>query len=321
MTQDVIEGVYLSSTLDLKSYLAKYFEPHNAVIRLRTPDEIDDPSKVQFALTWHPEDDAFDHYPNLKLSHSIAAGVDSIVACPSLRDDIYVCRVHDENQADLMAAFAAWNVVHQYRDMGIYLQNQSKGIWESQILDELPMPQDYTVGILGYGWMGKAMARAITAMGFSVVAAVRNQPTEPAIAGVSFEVGNDAILKTARRSQALINVLPLTDETIGFLNAALFARMPKGARLIQLGRGQHLIDEDLRDALDSGHLGGASLDVFAIEPLPEDHFWWQHPRVVITPHQASISSRRVLAEQVVRAAQAVSKGLAPDLFVDRSKGY
>ncbi|MCT7378501.1 NAD(P)-dependent oxidoreductase [Chelativorans salis] len=315
-----VEGVYLSGALDLEALFGRYFAAHSDRVRLRRPEEIERPEEVCFALTWLPTADAFRPYPNLKLAASIAAGVDSIVHCPSLPADAIVTRVRDENQGDLMAGFAAWQVVWHHRNMRFHINHQMRGEWARRNVDDYIPPRDCTVGLLGYGFMGKAIARVVTAMGFPVVAAVRTAPPEQAN-GVTFEAGEDAILKTAARSRILINVLPLTHATRGILNALLFSAMPKGAALVQLGRGEHLVDEDLNRALDSGQLAGASLDVFSREPLPPDHPWWRDPRILVTPHQASDCSPVLVAAQVCRAALDVVAGRRPETAVHRANGY
>lgn len=318
---EVVEGVYLGGRYDLEDFYSRFFTPHRDRVRLRSPKDIDTPESIQFALTWYPANDAFQPYPNLKLACSIAAGVDSIISCKSLPPDAYVTRTQDDNQADLMAGFAAWHVIWHHRNMGFYLDRQSRCQWEHQNFDTAPSPRNYTVGLLGYGLMGKAIAGAIAAMGFPVVAAVRSTPSETPPPGVRFEVGDDSAMRAAAQSQALINVLPLTPETLGILNADLFAVMPRGARLIQLGRGEHHVDADIDAALASGQLGGASLDVFHTEPLPPDHPWWKDERILITPHQASDTSRHLMAEQVVQAACDVAAGRKPRNTVDRTRGY
>lgn len=317
----VVEGVYLGDRFDLGEAYAPFFAPHADRVRLRRPEEIDDPEAIRFALTWYPAPDAFAPYPNLKLASSIAAGVDSIVSCPSLPQDAHVTRIQDDNQADLMAGFAAWHVIWHHRNMGFYLERQAKRIWEHQNFETAPSPRNYTVGLLGYGLMGKAVAEAVAAMGFPVVAAVRSAPTEQPAGNIRFETGEGSIHRVAAASQALINVLPLTPETRGILNRDLFSAMPRGAKLIQIGRGEHLVDADLDAALDSGRIGGASLDVFHVEPLPADHPWWHDPRILITPHQASDSSRHLMAEQVTQAACDVAAGRVPRHAVDRARGY
>ncbi|MCR4267685.1 NAD(P)-dependent oxidoreductase [Nitratireductor sp. ZSWI3] len=317
----VIEGVYLSSVFDLEKLYGRAFAAHADTIRLRHPHEIEDPAAVRFALCWRPRDDAFSAYPNLGLASSIAAGIDSIVNCPSLPAGALVTRIRDDDQGDLMAGYAAWNVVWHHRNLRHAIVHEARREWSRQAPADAVPPRNCTVGLLGYGLMGRAIARAVTAMGFPVVAAVRNPPQSPPSAGVGFESGEGAAERVAARANILINVLPLTAETRGLIGAAFFARMPKGAALVQLGRGEQLIEKDLLAALDSGQLSGASLDVFAVEPLPPEHPFWADERILVTPHQASESTPRLVAEQVARAAQEFVAGRVPETAVDRVNGY
>lgn len=315
-----IEGVYLSRTLDLPFHFAKAFEAHASRVRLRLPQDIDDPARITFALAWAPAADAFVPYPNVRLVASIAAGVDSLLACPSLPPDAIVTRVRDDNQAHLMAGFAAWHVIWHHRNMGAILDDvrASRWIWRGHPLDRAPA--NTPVGVLGFGMMGRAVARALVALGFPVIAASRALPSaeEP---GVTVLSGRDAIGRVAERAQMLVNVLPLTPETHGVLNASLFARLPKGAVLIHLGRGSHLVEADLDAALASGQISAASLDVFPREPLPPQHLWWNDPRILITPHLASDTSPEFVARQVVETAEAVMAGRPPFNAVSRDTGY
>ncbi|WP_099867699.1 NAD(P)-dependent oxidoreductase [Pararhizobium haloflavum] len=320
-SQGPIEGVYLSTALNLEKLFADAFAPRGEEIRLRRPEAVEDPAAVRFALCWHPADDAFDAYPNLSLAASIAAGVDNIVTCPSLPEDAVVTRVRDEHQADMMAGFAAWHVIWHHRNIGFHIEHQAKGAWARRDLGSFIPPRACTVGVLGFGLMGQAIARAIAAMGFPVRASVRNARSAPDIPGVTLEAGADAARKVAAASRILVNVLPLTSETRDILNSDLFAIMPQGSVLIQLGRGEHLVDADLDKALASGQLAGASLDVFRDEPLPGGHPWWSDPRILITPHQASDCSSAMVAEQVSRAARDVVAGRRPATAVDRKLGY
>jgi glyoxylate/hydroxypyruvate reductase A len=181
-------------------------------------------------------------------------------------------------------------------------------------------PSRRPVGILGFGMMGRAIARAVLALGFPVFAASRMQPHEQE-PGITVLSGEDAIQRVAEHSTTLINVLPLTDATRGILNKSLFARMPRGAVLIQLGRGDHLVEPDLDEALDSGQLSAASLDVFGTEPLPPGHPWWTHPKILVTPHLASDTSPEFVAGQVVQSLGEVLSGQVPFNAVSRASGY
>ncbi|MEP1944360.1 MAG: NAD(P)-dependent oxidoreductase, partial [Sulfitobacter sp.] len=176
-----------------------------------------------------------------------------------------------------------------------------------------------TVGILGYGLMGKAIAQATAALGFQVLVASRTAGESEA--GITRISGDDAVNEVAAQADILINVLPLTPQTRNVLNAKLFAIMPKGAALIQLGRGDHLVEEDLIAALDSGQIGGASLDVFKQEPLPDTHPFWTHPNVVVTPHEASVTTPEVVANALENAINDVAAGRCPTSIVDLKTGY
>lgn len=306
--------VTLSETFDLVTNLA---EAHDPRVRLVRPGDVEDPGAVTCALAWRPAADAFDPYPNLKMVSSIAAGVDSIISCPSLPADATVTRIRDEEQARMMAGFAAWHVAYHHRRMGDYLANQKTHSWDRTFRPR--MASTIPVGILGFGLMGQQTARVLTAMGYKVLAASRSGGTE--MEGVEIFSGPEAIAEVASRSDILVNLLPLTDQTRDVLDAAMFARMPEGAVLVQLGRGEHLVEDDLLAALDSGHLAAASLDVFRQEPLPEDSPFWDHPGIVLTPHKASDTTRDEILRQLADNYAALIQGRIPPGAVDRSAGY
>ncbi len=309
-----ITVVALSETSDLVANMAEVADPR---VHLLRPNEVEDPSLVTCALAWLPADDAFNAYPNMRMVSSIAAGVDSLIACPSLRDDIVVTRIRDEEQARMMAGFAAWHVVHHHRQMGTYIDNQATQTWDRSF--RAVMASNVTVGVLGFGLMGRQTARALATMGYKVIGASRSggEP-EP---GVEILSGDGAIAETAARSDILINLLPLTAQTRDILNAELFSTMPKGAVLVQLGRGEQLIEEDLLAALDSGQLSAASLDVFRLEPLPKNSPVWTHSKVVITPHKASDTTRSEVLRQLADNYAALVQGLTPPGAVNRGAGY
>jgi glyoxylate/hydroxypyruvate reductase A len=313
-----IEGVYLCDDLDLRGIFGAAVAglPDLA---LYTPAEVRDPESIRFALAWRPAPDAFEAYPNLRLVQTIAAGVDPVLRTPSLPADAVVARVHDPEQAALMAGFAAWHVVWHHRTMGAYLDAQQRADWTRDLITTLRPPSQVVVGILGFGYMGKAVACAVRAMGFPVLAAARSDG--PADEGITRISGTEAVQQVAAGSHILINVLPLTDATHNILDADLFARMLRGAALIQLGRGEHLVEDDLLAALDSGQLSGASLDVFRQEPLPPTHPFWTHPKILVTPHEASVTSPAAVARALQQAVEAMAAGRHPENAIDRTSGY
>ncbi|WJH41476.1 glyoxylate/hydroxypyruvate reductase A [Aliirhizobium terrae] len=313
-----IEVVGLSRTFDL----CRIFDGSaDAALRVVRPHEVVDPARVEVALAWMPEERAFDAYPNLKMVSSIAAGVDSILACPSLPKGVVVTRVRDHAQADLMAGFAAWQVVWHHRRMGDYIANQARRSWDRSFR---PLaPGSVTVGVLGYGLMGRRCAMAIAAMGFRVLVARNSVPAteEASLDGIEVVAGPGAVRSVAAEADILVNVLPLTETTRDLLNRDFFAQMKQGAALVQMGRGEHMVEADLIEALDSGHLTAASVDVFRQEPPAEDHPFWSHPRIMVTPHKASDTTPAEILRQVSENFSALREGRSPPGLVNREAGY
>lgn len=307
--------VLLSSRLDLKFYLGS--EIARIADRIEVVDHATDRTAddVRLAVAWHPPDDAFAHYPNLEAVCSIAAGVDNIVACPSLKPHIDVIRVVDPGQAQMMAGFIAWHVIGHQRGFGGYRAQQRDKVWQRRPqrgADSVP------VGILGHGAIGRKVAADLAQLGFPVLSWSRS----PKSSGPARSYhGADGLAAMLEQTEVLVNLLPLTPETRGILNSATFARLKRGGYLIQVGRGEHLVENDLLAALDSGQLAGAALDVFATEPLPAAHPFWTHPNILVTPHDASDVSLRAVATTLVTTADAIRAGLRPPHAIDRARGY
>ncbi|WP_404983882.1 NAD(P)-dependent oxidoreductase [Cobetia marina] len=316
-SQAPILGVYLSESLDLDSLYGEALRQLGEDVVLQNPQEIEDPTEVAFAICWQPGEDAFAPYPNLMLAMSIAAGVDALLSHPGLSDEVQVARVRDPHQAFLMAGFAAHEVLHQEREFAVMADNATRREWQP-----LPMraPEKAQVAVLGHGSMGRAVVTSLSALGFTVTVACRSEPVAP-VQGVRYLTGDNAVMAAAQGADYLINILPLTPVTENVLNTTLFAQLRPGAWLVQIGRGEHLVEADLDAALASGQLAGATLDVFREEPLASNHRWWQDARLRITPHVASDSLPEVVAEQVVATARELRDGLPLTLGVDRQRGY
>ncbi|MEL6520985.1 MAG: NAD(P)-dependent oxidoreductase [Pseudomonadota bacterium] len=310
-----IHGVYLSETLDLHAIYGDALTSSDVV--LWQPDQVPDPADIRFAVCWAPGQAAFAPYPNLSLAMSIGAGVDALLAHPGIDKDVAIARVRDPHQAALMAGFAVHEVLHYERDFDQMSENAARALWQP-----LPMraPKSRVVAVLGNGTMGQAVILALRALDFTVQVACRTQPAAP-LDGVSYLTGADAHRAAAKGADYLINVLPLTPVTEDALNAELFSGLNPGARLIQIGRGEHLVEADLLTALETGQLAGATLDVFRTEPLPPDHPFWTHPNLRITPHIASDSVPEVVAAQVIETARALRDGAPLRLAIARAQGY
>ena len=309
--------VCLCAAIDLKSHFEAVFRTHTPWLRLLRPDEVDTPQRIRFALGWRPAAGSFTRFPCLQMVTSIGAGADGILACADLPDDLLVSRIKNTEQAAMMSGFALWNVIGLHREMAHYQVQQRRSQWRQR--SKAP-PSRFTVGILGYGLMGQHLAKSLRHLGYPVHAAARTAASE-VVDGISVHHGPQGVMRVASTSQALINMLPLTAATHGILNAALFDAMPSKAWLIQLGRGAHLVESELLEALDNNIIGGAALDVFAHEPLPEHDPLWHHPRVRITPHVASEADDRVVAQWLAEEIRRLDNGQPILGTIDRNTGY
>lgn len=312
-----IYGVLLSETLDLRSTYNLGLADSIPDVRLLNSDEVDDPQAIQFAVSWLPGRKAFQPYPNLKMVMSVGAGINDLLSHPGIGDGIQICRVRDPYQADLMAGYVAHEVLHVERDFAQIEQHQAAKEWAP-----LPMraPNELRVAVLGNGTMGAAVARVLSVLGFSTAVACRRPPLQP-FDRIEYFSGANALAEAVSGAEVIVNVLPLTPQTVNVLNKDLFVKTAPGAWLVQIGRGEHLHVSDFLAALESGQLKGASLDVFHEEPLPPDHPFWQDKRLRITPHIASDTTPKVVAEQVLQSARELLAGHPLSFAVDRSQGY
>jgi glyoxylate/hydroxypyruvate reductase A len=308
--------VLLSQTLDLRAALAPEIRRLIGHISFVDHQAGHNAPDVQLALAWHPPADAFDHYPNLKAVCSIGAGADNILRCPSLRDGIEVVRVVDPAQAQMMSGFVIWHALGHQRPFASYRAQQRDKLWK-----RLPQrsPQEVPVGLLGYGAIGGRVAADLAMLGFPVK--VWSRSKKPVSAGITGFHGRDGLAAMLPETEILVNLLPLTAETKDILNRGLFGAMRRGGYLIQVGRGEHLVEADLLAALDSGQLAGAALDVFAAEPLAREHPFWGHPGIFVTPHDACEVSLLAVGRTVLATAEALRAGVKPADAVDRGKGY
>jgi glyoxylate/hydroxypyruvate reductase A len=308
--------VLVSKSLDLRFYLGPEFVRDADRIEIVSHPHEGPAADVRLAVAWHPPDDAFERYPNLQAVCSIGAGVDNILACPSLRPDIDVIRVVDPTQAQMMSGFVTWHVIGHQRRFATYQAQQREQRW--QRLSQR-RAQDVPVGILGFGEIGRRVASDLALLGFPVMAWSRTAKQMPhGISGFDGADGLDAMLG---QTEILVNLLPLTPETRGILNRRTFTRMYRGGYLIQVGRGEHLVEADLLEALENGQLAGAALDVFATEPLAPHHPFWRHPRIVITPHDACEVSVEAIGATFRATAEAIRAGRRPPHSIDRARGY
>jgi glyoxylate/hydroxypyruvate reductase len=284
-------------------------------MEVRSWEDPGDRSKVDCAVVWQPPPGELKRFPNLKVIVSMGAGVDHVLRDPELPRHVPILRTVGPDLTQRMREYVLLHVLRFHRRLPEIEESSRRREWNQLIT---PIAPDRPVGVLGLGNMGADCARHLALVGFEVHGWSR-RPKD--VDGIACHSGPDGLGDLLKRVEILVCLLPLTPQTTGILNKDLFARLPKGACLINAGRGQHLVEEDLIPALDAGQLGGATLDVLHVEPAPDDHPFWSHPKILLTPHVASLidpeSGARLIADNVRRfmAGQPV-----PDR-VDVTQGY
>lgn len=276
--------------------------------------EIGDPAEIDVALVWRPPRGLLASLPSLRAILALSAGIETLLEDPTL-PDVPLCRMVDESLVVTMREFVLAAVLLYHRDLDRYEAQQRRAVWRMRP----PRPASATrVGVMGLGALGRPVAETLRDFGFAVRGWSRT-PRE--IEGIACFAGRASLAAFAGGCDVLVNLLPLTPETEGILNAGLFAALPRGAVVINVGRGRHLVDADLIDAVDSGHLRGALLDVFRDEPLPEDHPFWRRPHIRVTPHVAAYTLPESAAEVVAENLRRLSEGRPLLHVVDRMRGY
>jgi glyoxylate/hydroxypyruvate reductase A len=279
-----------------------------------------DTAPADYAIVWRAPRELFANRPDLKAVFNLGAGVDAILDVErkepgTLPPNAKLVRLEDTGMAQQMVEYATHAVLRYMRRFDEYDTLQREGRWEK--LKAHPRAS-FTVGVLGLGVLGTEVARSLTALG---VPARGYSRSEKQVDGVTTYAGDaqfDAFLDGAK---VLINLLPHTPDTEGVLNRRTFAKLAHGAYLVNLARGAHLVDEDLLQALESGQIAAATLDVFHTEPLPADHPFWRTPRVTITPHISAETLREESIVQIAQKVKAMERGEPIGGIVDLKRGY
>lgn len=279
-----------------------------------------DERPADYALVWRPPHEMLANRRDLKAVFALGAGVDAILDQErkhpgTLPAGVPLLRLEDTGMAQQMQEYALSYVLRYFRRFDEYQALQQRQEW--QPLDPHSL-DDFTIGILGAGVLGQSVARKLTEFGFSVRCWSCSAKQIDGVQSFAGEAQRAAFLDGVK---LLINLLPNTPETVGILNRELFAQLSSGAYLINIARGAHLVEADLLAALEQGQLAAATLDVFAREPLPQDHPFWRHPRVTITPHIAAITLPQQAMDQIAANIRALEAGHAPAGVVDRQRGY
>ena len=277
--------------------------------------EIGDPAEIDYALVWRPEPGFLASLPNLKLILSLGAGIDHLLGDPQLPRHLPIIRLVDPHLTAAMSEYVVLQVLRLHRRDLDYRAQQESRVWRE--LDQ-QNAADRRVGILGLGELGQDVATKLKALGFDVAGWSRSEKN---VSGIGSYAGAAGLPPLLGRSEILVCLLPLTAETEGILNTSTLALLPKGAALVNAARGAHLVEEDLLAALASGQISAAVLDVFREEPLPADHPFWHHPRIIVTPHVAAFTNPATAAPIILDNIRRFEEGRPLLNRVDPARGY
>lgn len=283
-----------------------------------------DSAPADYAVLWRPPAELLAPSRGLRAIFVLGAGVDALLAHErrtpgTLPADVPLVRLEDTGMAEQMAEYAAHAALRYMRRFDEYELAQRRIGNDAPWIALEPHPREtFHVGVLGLGALGAHVARALAALGLPVRGYSRTPKTLDNVATYAGEGELPAFLAGLK---LLVNLLPSTPETDGILCSRTFSQLASGAYVVNLARGAHLVEQDLIDALNTGRLAAATLDVFAQEPLPADHPFWRMPRVTITPHISALTLREPAIEQIARKIEALSRGEPIGGIVDRRRGY
>ncbi len=270
--------------------------------------------QADHAIVWAPPQQFIDEQPTLQTLFNIGAGVDALLQL-KLPSSLQVVRLDDAGMSVQMAEYVCHAVIRHFREFDAYDTDTQAGKWSYR---KPRSRADFAVGVMGLGVLGERVAKALQVFEFPVNGYSRSVKNLPGIRCFSGPQGLSEFLADSR---VLVNLMPLTPETENILNHSTLSQLQKGGYLINVARGKHLVEEDLITLIDSGHLAGATLDVFRTEPLPAEHPFWQHPQITVTPHTSARTLRDESIAQIVGKIQALQRGEPINGVVDPQKGY
>lgn len=295
----------------------RLFAEHAPRLDFHIWPDIGDPSRVRFLAAWQPPEDILALFPNLELIFSVGAGVDQF-DFSKIPEDIALVRMVEPGIVDGMVEYVTHAVLTVHRNHIEYRNQQRTGVWKPHPVVAATRRR---IGVMGLGMLGSQVLARLATFGFPCAGWSRSGLASHVTPSVSYYAGEPALPGFLAQCDVLICLLPLTDATRGVLNRDLFACLPSGASLINVGRGAHLVEQDLLDALEHGQLAHAILDVTRPEPLPAGHPFWTHERIVITPHIASSTCPETAVEVVLDNLKRHEQGRPMVGLVDRSRGY
>jgi glyoxylate/hydroxypyruvate reductase A len=293
---------------------ARFFAARAPDLPFRLWPDIGDPAQIRYLAAWMPPDNIAATFPNLELVFSVGAGVDQFDVS-RLPPHVPLIRMLEPGIAESMVEYVTMAVLALHRDLVHFIAQQRERTWREI---QITQAAKRRVGIMGLGLLGQAVLERLKAFGFPLAGWNRSPRT---IEDVSCYAGGQALSEFLARTDILVCLLPLTSETRGILNTRLFEALPRGGQLVNVGRGGHLVEADLVEALDHGVLSAAVLDVAEHEPLPAGHPFWSHPRILLTPHIASMTTPEAAVEFVLETIARHRRGEALPGQVDLDRGY
>lgn len=290
---------------------------------LKEDDDIDievwpavkEPERVQFAVVWQHPPHSLEEFPHLKAVSSSGAGVDHILDDETLPEDIKICRIVDDNLTNQMKEYTVASALNYQLNTLEYHDQNLAGIWKPQ---SKKRREEITAGVMGLGQIGLPVAQHLANSGYEVRGWAKS---EKEVMKINTFAGREALDDFLEKVNFLICLLPLTPSTEGILDLTLFKKLNHPAFLLNVGRGGHLVEEDLIYALDKGWLEGAQLDVFREEPLPEKHTFWNRENIIITPHVAAETHPASVASQIVENYKRTLSGQPLQHEVNRKQNY
>ncbi|GAA3947431.1 glyoxylate/hydroxypyruvate reductase A [Allohahella marinimesophila] len=278
-------------------------------------DETPSPAGADYAIVWKPPAALFDQHTSLKAIFCIGAGVDSLLAVPTLPANVPVIRLENAGMAVQMAEYVAHQIIDITRNMGLYREQQGRNTWKAhRPIERAAWP----VGVMGLGEIGGRVASVLAQLDYPVNGWSRSMHALDRVKCFAGQADFNAFLSASR---ILVNTLPLTSDTAGIINAQTINQLMPEAMIINVGRGGHLVENDLLKALAERRVIRATLDVFEEEPLPAEHPFWRDPHVTITPHVAATTLRDETIEQIAGKILALEAGQTVTGIVDRQHSY
>ncbi|HVG04243.1 MAG TPA: NAD(P)-dependent oxidoreductase [Burkholderiaceae bacterium] len=273
------------------------------------------PIGARYALVWLPPAELFDVERDLEVVFNLGAGVDRLLANAVVPERLPIVRLVDAGMAARMAEYVCFAIARATRGLQRFGPGGLRD-WNAS----RPRGKPPTVGVLGAGAIGRKIAEAAALFAYPV----RTWSRTARITGTESFAGLEQLDAFLAGSNFLVNALPLTRETENLLDRERLSQLPEGAHVINVGRGATIVDADLLALLDNDHLGGATLDVFRVEPLPETDPYWSHPKVIVTPHLSGPTPVAPAAAQIADAIVQLERGVPVSSlpgYVDRARGY